>query len=79
MAKPVAMHLFLKYLASLGIVEVRNNSGHFYYNTPDRTLRRNIVLRINKDKVVPLAHIHTNLQTLGKTKKEFTDWLEKNS
>jgi predicted RNA binding protein YcfA (HicA-like mRNA interferase family) len=71
--KQIPISKFIKYLESLGLVYIRTTSSHDYYNYPPahpKSLQRPITIR-TKHKDIPVAHIHTNLQTLGISKKQF--------
>ncbi len=64
---------FIAYLHSLGLIEVRSRGSHTVFNYPlndSRRLKRPIVIRL-AHKTIPILHMHTNLQTLGKSKEEF--------
>lgn len=77
--KPVDTDKFVAYLKSLGLVYIRTESSHDLFDYPDgkAKLDRPVSIRINKDKQIPILHIHTNLSTIGKTHKNFEDWLKK--
>lgn len=71
--KQIPLEKFLRWLESKGLVKEREHSSHLMYNFPERDprrLTRPIVVR-PKYKDIPLFHIHTNLQTLRITKKQF--------
>ncbi len=74
MKKEVDLKLFLLYLKQLGLVELGTEGSHTKYNFTDNPLTRPIIVRKNY-KTIPIHHIHTNLQTLNKTKKEFEVFL----
>lgn len=68
---------FINYIQSLGLTEIRSKGSHTVFNYPakdPRRLTRPIVVRMAY-KTIPLLHLHTNLQTLGKSKDEFIAWL----
>ena len=75
--KPVPTRKFLKYLKSKEIVYIRTESSHDIYDNPEKPLLRPIVIR-TKYKEIPLLHIHTTLQNIGVSKKEFENWLKRN-
>ena len=75
--KPVPTRKFLKYLKSKEIVYIRTESSHDIYDNPEKPLLRPIVIR-TKYKEIPLLHIHTTLQNIGISKKEFENWLKRN-
>ncbi len=52
----------------------RTNHGHRYYDTPDDSLPRPMVLVCDEDYVPP-THIKTNLRNVGKTLADFRRWL----
>jgi predicted RNA binding protein YcfA (HicA-like mRNA interferase family) len=72
--KQIPISKFIKYLESLGLVYIRTSASHDYYNYPaghpNGSLLRPVTIR-TKYKDIPLAHIHTNLITLGISKKQF--------
>jgi hypothetical protein len=75
--KPIPTKFFLKFLKSKGIVYIRTQASHDIYDNPQNPLLRPVVIR-TKFKEIPLLHIHTSLENLGVTKKEFEEWLKKN-
>lgn len=69
---------FVDYLHSLGLIEIRSKGSHTVFNYPPtdvKRLTRPIVLRL-AHKTIPILHMHTNLQSLGKSKEEFILWLQ---
>ena len=71
--KQIPLDKFIRWLESKGLVYIRTESSHDLYNYPERhpdRLTRNITVR-PKYKDIPLLHIHTNLKTLGISKKVF--------
>ena len=72
--KQIPVGKFVKYLESLGLVYIRTTASHDYYNFPKGhpkgSLLRPVTIR-TKHKDIPLDHLHTNLQTLGISKKQF--------
>ena len=71
--KQIPLNRFIRWLESLGLVCIRKDGSHHYYNYPERDprkLARSITVR-PKYKDIPMLHIHTNLKTLGVDKKEF--------
>ena len=70
--KPIPTRKFLKYLKSLGLIKIRSEASHDCYNYPvgKPQLIRPVIVR-TKDKDVPILHIHTNLETLNITHKQF--------
>jgi len=75
--KPVDIDKFVAYLDYLGLVKIRQESSHFAYDYPKgkKQLDRPIIIRLHKDKQIPLLHMHTCLSTLGKSHKDFEAWL----
>ena len=74
--KPVPTKIFIRFLKSLGIIYVRTHASHDIFDNPKKPLPRPVVIRM-KNKEIPLLHIHTTLETIGVSKKEFEDWLKK--
>ena len=70
--KPIPIKKFRKFLKSIGLKHIRTESSHEIYDYPDNPLLRPITLDTNYPDV-PMLHIHTNLKTIGITKKEFTE------
>jgi len=73
-------YLFIQYLEFLGLVFVRKDRwNHDLYDYPDGhekgKLLRCPAVRSNY-KEIPLDHISTNLKCVGKTKKDFEQWLK---
>lgn len=69
---------FIAYLHSLGLIEIRSKGSHTVFNYPPndpKRLIRPIVVRLSY-KTIPILHLHTNLQTIGKSKEEFISWLQ---
>ena len=75
--KPVSTKKFLRFLKSKGVVYIRSESSHDIYDNPQHPLLRPVVVR-TKYKEIPLLHIHTSLENLGISKKEFEEWMKKN-
>lgn len=75
--KPVPTRKFLRFLKSKGVVYIRSEASHDIYDNPQQPLLRPIVVR-TKYKDVPLLHIHTSLENMGVSKKEFEEWMKKN-
>ena len=77
--KQIPVSKFVKYLESLGLVYIRTTASHDYYNFPKGHakghLQRPITIR-TKHKDIPLDHLHTNLQTLGISKKQFEEEIQ---
>ncbi|MDR3695211.1 hypothetical protein [Mucilaginibacter sp.] len=75
--KQIETDLFIEFLISLGLVYERHKSSHYTFDNPPGKpqLDRPLIVRI-KHKEIPILHIHTNLQTLGISHKEFEDWLK---
>ncbi len=75
--KQVPLKLFLTYLKYLGLEQCGTNGSHskfnFPRNHPNGQLSRPIIVRLNY-KDIPILHISTNLETLGKSKKDFEEW-----
>ena len=77
--KPVDIDKFIGYLKSLGMVCTRHESSHYVFDYPEgqcTKLDRPLIVRMNKDKQIPLLHLHTNLTTLGKSHKDIKAWLK---
>lgn len=76
--KPVDLAVFIRYLNYLGLVIIRHESSHYVFDYPDekQKLDRPVIIRINKDKQVPRLHMHTSLSTIGKSHKDFENWLK---
>lgn len=70
--KPVPIKKFRKFLKSIGLVHIRTVASHELYDYPDKPLLRPVTLDKNYPDV-PILHIHTNLKTLGISKKEFEE------
>jgi hypothetical protein len=76
--KPVDMDKFIEYVKFLGLVCTRHTSSHYSFDYPDGhqiKLDRPLILRVHKDKQVPMLHMHTCLLTLKKTHKDFEEWV----
>jgi hypothetical protein len=75
--KPVDIDKFIEYLKLLGLVCTRHESSHYVFDYPDGQVKLDmpLIVRINKDKQIPLLHLHTNLTTHGKSHKDFEGWL----
>ena len=73
--KPVPTKTFIKFLKSLGIIYLRTHASHDIFDNPKKPLPRPVVIRM-KYKDIPLLHIHTTLENIGVSKKEFEDWLK---
>jgi len=79
--KQVPTNLFIEYLEYLGLVFIRKDRWHHdLYDYPDGhadgKLLRCPAVRTNY-KEIPLDHISTNLKCVGKTKKDFEEWMRK--
>ena len=74
--KPVPTKKFLRFLKSRGLIYIRTEASHDIYDNPLKPLLRPVVVR-TKYKEVPLLHIHTTLENLSVSKKEFEDWMRK--
>ena len=74
--KPVPTKVFIQFLKSLGIIYVRTHASHDIFDNPKKPLPRPVVIRM-KYKDIPLLHIHTTLENIGVSKKEFENWLKK--
>ncbi|MFA4924188.1 MAG: hypothetical protein WC557_08365 [Ignavibacteriaceae bacterium] len=75
--KPIPRKKFVKFLKSIGLKFIRSESSHDLYDYPEseKKLLRPVTVDTNYNDVV-LLHIHTNLQTLGMSKKEFLEKLK---
>ena len=71
--KPIPLATFEKFLRKEGLVRVRTKGSHdiYEYADPNKKLSRPITVK-NNLKDVPITHIHTNLDSLGISKKDFT-------
>ena len=75
--KPIPTKLFKKFLKQVGCMYIRTEGGHeIWEDREDGSLLRPITLQ-TKNKDVPTLHIHTSLENLGISKKEFEDILLK--
>jgi len=76
--KPIPTRKFLKYLKWLGLVKIRTEASHDSYNYPEGEpqLMRPVIVR-TKDKDIPILHLHTNLETLNITHKQFEHDIKK--
>ena len=74
--KPVPTKVFILFLKSKGIIYLRTHASHDIFDNPQNPLPRPVVIRM-KYKDMPLLHMHTTLETIGVTKKEFEEWLKK--
>jgi len=74
--KPIKANKFRKLLKSLGLVHVRTKGSHEIWDKPNDSLDRPVVLVSNLDEV-PVAHIKTNLSTLGIDIKDLEEKLSK--
>ncbi len=75
--KPVPTKVLISFLKSRGIIHMRTHASHAIFDNPQEPLPRPVVIRM-KYKDIPLLHIHTTLETIGVSKKEFEEWLKKN-
>lgn len=76
--KTVSLKTFRAFLKSKGLILVRTKSSHEIYDYPENHTNR-LLRPVTVDKNypdVPITHIHTNLKTLGVTKKEFSDFVK---
>ncbi len=73
----VPRKVFIKFLASLGIVHIRNKGGHAVYDNPEKPLKRPVILQ-NRGKNIPRMHIQSNLQSIGVDTKVFLEFLKNN-
>jgi hypothetical protein len=73
--RPVPTSCFEKFLLSKNCNFKSTEASHDKWKCPD--CLRSIIIR-GKDKEIPGFHIQTNLKTMGITKKEFYEWVEKN-
>ena len=71
--KAIPTKFFRKFLKSAGCHKDRNEGGHEIWDREG--LLRPIVFRAN-EKEIPLLHIHTNLQDLGVSHKDFEKAIE---
>jgi predicted RNA binding protein YcfA (HicA-like mRNA interferase family) len=79
--KQIPISVFIAFLESLGLEYERTRASHNFYNYPKgnpKRLNRPVVIR-TLYKEIPLLHIHTNLKTLGISKKDFEEYLKRNS
>ena len=76
MPKAIPMKLWVKYLESLGLRHVRTSASHFVYDNPDAPLPRPVIVRLNKDRDVPILHLSTSLRNMGLNMADFTAWLK---
>jgi hypothetical protein len=76
--KPVDIDIFIAYLTFLGLERIRTEASHYVFDYPDgeNKLDRPLIVRLHKDKQIPLLHMHTNLSTIGKSHKDFEAWLK---
>jgi hypothetical protein len=76
--KPVDIDIFIAYLKFLGLECIRVESSHWVFDYPNDKdkLDRPLIVRIHKDKQIPILHMHTNLTTIGKSHKDFEAWLK---
>jgi len=74
--KSVPTKIFIQFLKSRGIVYIRTHASHDIFDNPASSLSRPVVIR-TKYKDIPLLHIHTTLENIGVSKKEFEEWLKK--
>ncbi len=73
--KPVPAKVFIQFFKSRGIIYIRALQAMIYLISQN-PLSRPVVVRM-KYKDMPLLHIHTTLETIGVSKKEFEEWLKK--
>ncbi len=62
-------------MTSLGCFYNSTNASHHKWKCPGAL--RSVIFR-GAEKEIPFAHIVTNLQTLGVSKKDFLSWVETN-
>ena len=74
--KPIPTKIFIPFLKSRGIIYIRTHASHDIFDNLGNPLSRPVVIR-TKFKDMPLLHIHTTLETIGISKKEFEEWLKK--
>lgn len=72
--KSIPLKKFVKFLKSIGLQQIRTNSSHHLYDYPEaeKKLLRPVTVDTNY-KDVPITHVHTNLKTLGISKKDFEE------
>lgn len=73
--KPIPTKCWEKFLKSCNCGFVRQKSSHHLWKCPNAI--RTITFWGDK-KDVPRFHINSNLESMGKTKKEFNDWIKEN-
>ena len=74
--KPIPTKKFKKFLKKQGCIYIRTEASHEIWDKKDDSLLRPITFWGHK-KEVPGLHIHTSLQTLGITYKEFMKIIKK--
>lgn len=79
--KSIPYQHYVALLKILGLVHIRTEASHQIWDFPsgsDRTLLRPVTIR-DKDKDIPMLHMHTNLTTLELsgvvTKERFNELL----
>lgn len=70
--KPIPRKKFIKFLKSQGLVFIRSKGDHEIYDRLDKPLLRPITV-VSTLKDVPMTHIHTSLENLGMSKKDFDE------
>ena len=73
----VPRKVFIKFLATLGIVYMRAKGGHKVYDNPNHPLKRPIIIQ-SRGKEIPRMHIQSNLSTIGVDTKVFLEFLKNN-
>ena len=73
--------LWVAYLISLGLKLKRTSASHFVYDYPEGHsndgLSRPIIVEQNWD-LIPVDHISRSLRVLGKTMKDFREFIKSN-
>lgn len=70
--KQIPRNKFIKFLKSQGLVYIRSKGDHDIYDRIEKPLLRPVTV-CAKLKDVPMMHIHTSLENLGMTKKDYED------
>lgn len=72
--KNIPLKTFRKFLEESGCKQIRNSGGHEVWSHSNAS--RPITIQSHIDPI-PTFIVVNNLKTLGKTRKDFLEWLEK--
>lgn len=74
--KAIDRRTWIKFLESMGLVQIRIKGGHEIWNHPEKRLRRPIVFQTTA-REIPRMHLSTCLRTLEISDDEFMEKIGK--